>query len=233
MTRVLFIQNGEYDHAGLFEKVMNELGITLEVIHAWRGDPVPAVPNGWAGVVLGGGAMSAYEQEEFRFLHAEEILIRAARKAHRPVFGFCLGAQLMASAMGGSVFPNRAKEIGLQEVRFLPEAERDPLWHGQTAPLRPVHWHRDTFTLPPDAVRLAFSDLTENQLFRADDLHYGMQFHLEIDEPSLAEMVEIDDESLLSNGVDPEAFLREASTFLPRAEPVARAIFTRWAGLLG
>lgn len=233
MTRVLFLQNGEFDHAGLFEKVMAELGISVDTVHAWRGDPVPTVPNGWAGIVIGGGAMSAYEQDEYRFLHAEEILIRAARKMKRPVFGFCLGAQLMADAFGGSVMPNRAKEIGLQEVRFLPAADSDPLWQGQTAPLRPVHWHRDTFKLPPDGVRLAYSDLTENQLFRVDDLHYGMQFHLEIDHSSLLEMVEEDEPSLVSNGVDPVAFLREAAEHLPQSEPVAREIFTRWARLLG
>jgi GMP synthase (glutamine-hydrolysing) len=232
MTRVLFVQNGEFDHAGLFEKVMAELGVALDVVHAWRGDEVPAAPNGWAGVVLGGGAMSAYEQDEFRFLHAEEILIRAARKMKRPIFGFCLGAQLMADAFGGSVMPNRAKEIGLHEVRFLPEAETDPLWHGCTAPLRPIHWHRDTFTIPPDGVRLAFSALTENQLFRVDDLHNGMQFHLEIDQPSLAEMVQEDEPSLVSNGVDPKAFLREAAEVLPQAEPIAREIFRRWAAML-
>jgi GMP synthase (glutamine-hydrolysing) len=232
MTRVLFVQNGEYDHAGLFEKVMGEIGVTVEVVHAWRGDPVPTVPNGWAGIVLGGGAMSAFEQEEYLFLHAEEMLIRSARKAKRPVFGFCLGAQLMASAIGGEVFPNRAKEIGLQEIRFLPEAENDALWHGHTGPLRPVHWHRDTFSLPPEAVRLAYSDLTENQLFRVDDLHYGMQFHLEIDEESLIEMVETDDGSLARSGVNPEEFLRQASQVLPHAEPIARAIFTRWSRLL-
>lgn len=232
MTRVLFIQNGEYEHAGLFEKVMADLGIAVETVHAWRGDPVPSVPNGWAGLVLGGGAMSAYEQDEFRFLHAEEMLIRATRKAGRPVFGFCLGAQLMASAFGGSVFPNRAKEIGVKEVHFLPEAESDPLWQGQTAPVHLVHWHRDTFSLPPGGVRLASSRLTENQLFRMDERHYGMQFHLEIDEVSLIEMVETDDGSLARSGVKPDEFLRDAAVFLPRAEEVGRAVFTRWSQFL-
>jgi hypothetical protein len=65
-----------------------------------------------------------------------------------------------------------------------------------------------------------------------DDLHYGMQFHLEIDQASLSEMVDEDEPALLSSGVDPKAFLREAADVLPQAEPVAREIFRRWAGML-
>src|SRR6266478_4338261 len=124
MSRVLFIQNGEGEHAGLFARVLGDLGVTLEVIHAWQGEPVPTAPNGWAGIIIGGGSMSAYEQQEYPFLTAEEVLIEAARAKERPVFGICLGAQLMASTLGGKVFANAEKEIGLYEVRFTPEAER-------------------------------------------------------------------------------------------------------------
>lgn len=233
MNRVLFIQNGEYDSPGLFAKVLGECGVALDIVHAWKGEPVTIAPNGWGGIAIGGGSMSAYESEQFPFLLSEQALIRAARAQERPVLGMCLGAQLMASAFGGAVFPNTTKEIGFYEVRFTPEADRDSLWRGQNAAFRPVHWHGDTFSLPPDATLLASSDFTTNQLFRVDAALYGVQFHLEIDEPVLRAMIESDDEGWLpKNGVDPLQFLHAAATAIPKVEPVARAIFTRWTELL-
>src|SRR5687767_10811780 len=126
MSRVLYIQNDEYDHAGLFGTVLKENGVTLDVVHAWKGEPVPTVPNGWTGIALGGGGMSAYETDKHPFLGDEIRLIHAARAKGTPVLGLCLGAQLMAAALGGKVSSNARKEIGFQEVRFTPAAETDP-----------------------------------------------------------------------------------------------------------
>lgn len=233
MSRVLFIQNGEYDPPGLFATVLRERGVMLDVVPAWRGEPVPSATNGWDGIAVGGGSMSAYETDQFPFLSAEEALIIAARAHGIPVFGMCLGAQLMAAALGGNVYPNTAMEIGFHEVRLTPAAERDPLWKQQATAFHPVHWHGDTFSLPPGATLLASSHLTANQLFRVDETLYGVQFHLEIDGPVLAAMVQSDDDGWLpKNGVDPGGFLREASVALPQVEPLARAVFTRWTELL-
>jgi GMP synthase (glutamine-hydrolysing) len=228
MKRVLFIQNGEQDHPGLFAKVLRDRGIALDIVNAGCGEPTPTDLHPWAGIAVGGGGMSAYETDRYPFLRDEEALIRSARAAGKPLIGMCLGAQLMAGALGGRVFPNRAKEIGFFDVRFTSAAESDPLWNG-TPTFQPVQWHGDTFSLPPGAVLLASSDLTENQLYRLDGATYGLQFHLEIDEPVLTEMVETDDGWLLQNGVDPQQFLREARVAIPKVESIARAVFGRWA----
>lgn len=233
MSRVLFIQNGQYDAPGLFATVLRERGVALDIVHAWKGAPVPTMPNGWAGIAIGGGSMSACETGLFPFLDGEKALVHAARAADVPVLGMCLGAQLMAGALGGTVFLNAQKEIGFFEVRFTPEAERDPLWQDQTTPFQPVHWHSDTFSLPPDATLLASSDRTPNQLFRVDEVHYGMQFHLEIDEPVLRAMIESDDDGWLPrNGVDPQRFLLDGAVAIPKVEPLAHSVFTRWTELL-
>jgi GMP synthase (glutamine-hydrolysing) len=232
MKRVLFIQNGEQDHPGLFAKVLRDLGIALDIVNAGCGEPTPSDLDRWAGIAVGGGGMSAYETERYPFLRDEEALIRAARASGKPLLGMCLGAQLMAGALGGKVFPNRAREIGFYDIRFTPAAEDDPLWKGHTATFQPVQWHGDTFSLPPGAVLLASSDLTENQLFRLGDTFYGFQFHLEIDEPVLTEMVETDDGWLPQNGVDPQQFLREARLAIPKVAPIGRSVFARWAARL-
>ena len=232
MKRVLFIQNGEQDHPGLFARVLRDRGIALDIVNAGCGESAPTDLGPWAGIAVGGGGMSAYETERYPFLRAEETLIRSARAAEKPLIGMCLGAQLMAGALGGRVFPNRAKEIGFYDVRFTPAAASDPLWKGHTETFQPVQWHGDTFSLPPGAVLLASSDHTENQLYRLDGAAYGLQFHLEIDEPVLTEMVETDDGWLPQNGVDPQQFLREARLAIPKVEPIARSVFGRWADLL-
>jgi GMP synthase (glutamine-hydrolysing) len=232
MKRVLFIQNGDTDEPGLFGELLEARGIPLDIVHAWSGEAVPSDVSPWSGLAVGGGAMSAYDREEFPYLESVEELIRTAQHAGLPVLGMCLGAQLMASAFGGNVFPNRAKEIGYFDVRFTPEAETDPLWRGHTAIFQPVHWHGDTFDLPPGAVHLAASDLTPNQLFRYGEKSYGLQFHLEIDERVLAAMVGPDGGGLPRYGVDPEEFLREGRVAFPKVKPLADAIFTRWTEFL-
>jgi GMP synthase (glutamine-hydrolysing) len=232
MPRVLFLQNGETEGPGLLAPALTAAGIDLATLHAWRGDAVPVTPDGFAGIAIGGGAMSAYQTAEFPFLDRQIALARATRAAGVPMLGLCLGAQLMAAAFGGNVFAHSAREIGLHEVRFTAAAGADPLWRGHTAPLHPVHWHGDTFTLPPDAVLLASSALTPHQLFRVDDALYGCQFHLEIDRPMLRELIAADAEALRALGVDPAAFLHEGERHLPATEPIARSVFARWATLV-
>lgn len=228
MKPILFIQNGDTDAPGLFARVLRDLGATLEIVHAWQEEPVPQDPSAWGGIAVGGGAMSAYEWEEYPWLRDSSMLIRAAREQRVPVLGMCLGAQLMAGACGGRVFPNECKEIGFYGIQFTPEAAGDPLWSEHAGGFAPAHWHGDTFSLPPQAVLLASSERTRHQLFRLDELHYGLQFHLEIDEPVLTEMVVTDEDGLSREGVDPKLFLQEAASALPKVEPIARAVFTRW-----
>jgi GMP synthase-like glutamine amidotransferase len=232
MPRVLFIQNGKHDPAGLFAEVLQARGVGLDVVHAWNGEPVPTAPNGWAGIAVGGGAMSANDQAQHPWLHQTEELIRQTQAATRPFLGMCLGAQLLARALGGHVFPNERKEIGLFDLFFTPAAQDDVLWKGHTATFRPVHWHGDTFSLPPQATLLASSERTANQLFHVGSKLYGFQFHLEIDLPLLTEMLVSGEAGLREYGVDPEAFIEAAKAELPKVEPIAREVFTRWTELL-
>lgn len=232
MTHVLFIQNGEQDGPGLFASTLADRGIELSTVHAWNGEPIPAESSGFAGIAFGGGGQSAYETAKFPYLRDEMQLIRAAREAATPMLGMCLGAQLMAGALGGNVFPNAAKEIGFYEVSFTAEAARDPLWQDLPRPFIPAQWHGDTFSLPGDAALLASSALAANQLFRIDDLHYGLQFHLEFDLPVLTQIIASDGEWLRANGVDPAQFRADAERLLPAAGPVAKTVFTRWTELL-
>ena len=232
MKRVLFIQNGDTDGPGLFAKILGELDVELEIVHAWNGGEIPPTLAGYDGAAIGGGGISVYEAETYPWLKDCIRLVKSARAEGKPLVGMCLGAQLIAEALGGKVFANREKEIGFFDVTLAPSAANDPLWKGCPEVFRPVQWHGDTFALPPDATLLASSVITPNQLFRIGNL-YGFQFHLEIDLPTLEAMVIPDARDLAKFGVDGSVFIGAGARELPQIEPLARTVFARWVGLLG
>jgi GMP synthase-like glutamine amidotransferase len=138
-------------------------------------------------LVIMGGPMSVNDETEYPWLAIEKQYIRSAIENGISVLGICLGAQLMASAMGAKVYKNPAKEIGWFPV------------HGITAEYLstfnfPVstdvfHWHGETFELPPGAIRIASSDGCVNQAFQMGTSAVGLQFHLETTPDSAKEMI--------------------------------------------
>jgi GMP synthase-like glutamine amidotransferase len=107
-------------------------------------------------------------------------LIRQAVERGIPVLGHCLGGQLMSKALGGTVDPNPVKEIGWGEVRVTDAAAARPWLGDVSAPMLAFHWHGETFSLPPGAVRILESPYCANQAYVLDDRHIGMQCHVEM-----------------------------------------------------
>ena len=134
-----------------------------------------------------GGPMSVNDEDRFPWLREEKSFITRVIASGSPVLGICLGAQLIANALGARVYPGAQKEIGWHRVYGAP-AESDPLaFHGEFLAL---HWHGETFDLPPGAVCLASSDACRHQAFRFGTNVLGLQFHLETTPASLRAMVE-------------------------------------------
>ncbi len=138
-------------------------------------------------VIAMGGPMSANDEDKLPWLMPEKQFIRDAILQGIPVLGVCLGAQLIAGAMGASVYRNRVKEIGWFPVRAIsgpPGSFRLP------ADCTVFHWHGETFDLPTGAVRLASSDGCKNQAFQISGNVIGLQFHLEATPESVSALVE-------------------------------------------
>jgi GMP synthase-like glutamine amidotransferase len=199
-------------------------GVEVETCRVFAGDEVPARPGGYRGVVVMGGPVSASSDEGFPTRRRELALLQAALEAEVPTLGVCLGAQLLALATGGRVFPGPAgPEIGWGVVRLTPAAAGDALLGGVGPTLRVLHWHGDTFEAGPGSVLLASSERYPAQAFRAGTAAWGLQFHLEVDEAAARAMVEaFAGEAALAPG-GAEGIVRGAAENAGPAEPSGAA----------
>jgi len=229
---VLFVQHGESDKPGLLADVLLARGIPLDVVRPDLGQPVPDRLDGYSGLALGGGAQGAYETDRYPYLAEEIRLVRRAAAAEKPVLGLCLGAQLMAAALGASVRPAGFFEIGFHPVELEPIAELDPLWTGLPRHFMPTHWHGDIFELPPGGMPMGRSRMTPHQAFRYGAHLYGFQFHLEMTLEIFEEMVRESEEELAGRGCQPGELLDGARRHLPELRPVAETVFSRWTDFI-
>ena len=138
-------------------------------------------------LLIMGGPMSVNDEDKFPWLASEKQFVRAAIEAGKPVLGVCLGAQIIASAMGARVFANPEKEIGWFPIQGIPHTDGSAFKF--PASVTVFHWHGETFDLPSGAVQLARSEVCENQAFQLGRQVIGLQFHLETTPQSIKEIV--------------------------------------------
>ncbi|AIZ63704.1 hypothetical protein PK28_08360 [Hymenobacter sp. DG25B] len=161
--------------------------LTFTHLHA----PAPAFPDltELDVLVVLGGEMSVHDEALFPWLREEKQFIRRAIDGGLPVLGICLGAQLVAEALGATVSDGPAPEIGFFPIHFSQEAHR--FFSGEfPASLTPLHWHGEIFSLPPGARLLASSAACTNQAFSWQQRVIGLQFHPEVTAEILAAMLE-------------------------------------------
>ncbi|MGH9785594.1 MAG: type 1 glutamine amidotransferase, partial [Terriglobia bacterium] len=173
----LVFRHVDHEHIGTLAHVLTAMGIAVRYVDVFRGEAVPDDLVGSLGLIAMGGPMGVYEADRYPFLRDEQRLIRQAAEAGIPVLGICLGAQLIAAALGARVYPGPHKEIGWYPVEVTPQ---DDFTAALPSRFTAFHWHGDTFDLPPGATRLFRSDLYENQGFRWGRNVLAIQFHLEI-----------------------------------------------------
>ena len=229
MQEIVVVQHAASETLGAIEEALSASGLRFRFVRTQDGDPVPPDLAAGAGLVVLGGPMGVHDQAQFPFLADEIRLIQQAVARQAPVLGVCLGAQLLAAALGGDVRQNTRQEIGWHTVTLTTEAAADPLWRGLPAEWTGFHWHGDVFRLPPGAVPLAFSALTPCQAFRFGDCVYGFQFHLEVTPPMVHDWTAAFAGELTGAGLDAAAVLDPLPEYLPPMQAVAREVFGRWA----
>jgi GMP synthase (glutamine-hydrolysing) len=176
MTTCLAIRHVAFEDLGNLAPVLESHGFDIRYVEAGYDDLADLDPLAPELVVVLGGPIGAYEEDAYPFLMDELRLIEARLKADRPLVGICLGAQLMARALGAKVYPNGGvKEIGWSRL----DLAKDAGWLEPLADVEVLHWHGDTFDLPPGSIHLASTAVTRNQAFRWGRAALGLQFHIE------------------------------------------------------
>lgn len=230
MRRALAITHVAFEDLGSLEPELIDAGFEIEVIDACTADLRAIDPLKADLLVVLGGPIGVYERETYPFIGPELKLIGERLAARRPTLGICLGAQMLAAALGAKVYPGTAgKEIGWAPVRAVAGVTAPPWFESVLEPgLRVLHWHGDTFDLPEGATLLASTAQYANQAFAVGDYALGLQFHPEVTAQRLEQWVVGHASELAQARVDVHTLRAESHAFAPVLETAAQLLWQQW-----
>jgi GMP synthase (glutamine-hydrolysing) len=223
---VLAFRHVPFEHLGLIAAALDQRGIGFRYLDGYAPSATAVDWESAAGLIFMGGPMSA--NDDLPCIREELRLIERAVAAGRPILGVCLGAQLIARALGAKVYRNPVKEIGWAPIHWTEAAHQDPLFRGLVESETVFHWHGETFDLPAGAAWLASSGACPHQAFRVATAH-GLQFHLEVTPEMIVNWCHQDANSgelrELASPIHPHLYAN-------RLADLARLVFGRWADAL-
>ncbi|HET6825588.1 MAG TPA: glutamine amidotransferase [Amnibacterium sp.] len=220
------LQHDPTIHLGNIRPVLEEHGYTLRVVDVTSEDVAAIDPAEADLVVVLGGEMGAYETDTYPFLEAEQRFLQARLAAERPTLGVCLGAQLMAAALGERVYKGATTAIGYRRVEPTDEGARSVVRHFDGVPV--AQWHGDTFELPAGATRLASSSDYANEAFAIGRHALAVQFHPEVTDEMHERWVADGYNELDAHAIDPQALRLERERYSPSMQEASRAAFSEW-----
>jgi GMP synthase (glutamine-hydrolysing) len=230
--KVLVFQHVPYEPLGTLDPLLKEAGFRLRYVNFGREPRQRPALDRYEALIVLGGPMNSDQIDTYPNLITEVEIIREAVSRGMSVLGICLGAQLLAKALGGSVARNEVREIGWYDVKVTAAGRDDPVL-STFAPRQEVfQWHEDGISLPPGAELLASSPASPVQAFRFGEHAYGFQFHLEANLPLIerwlavpAHQASLQEEA---GSIDPEQIRRRAATSVAPLEALSRETFSRW-----
>ena len=187
--RIFSIHHVPFEGLGAIGPELDRLGLTPTPVHLYAGDPLPD-PAAPAALIVMGGPMGVGDEADHPWLAGEKRFLGTVLARGIPVLGVCLGAQLLATALGAAVRRNPQPEIGWFPIRRAPQATRSAIGRCLPEEMTVFHWHGDTFDIPAGALRLCSSHACTNQGFVLDERVVGLQFHLETTPEVAQELVE-------------------------------------------
>lgn len=230
MKPVLILQHQLPENAAYLTTWLERNRVQYQIVNAGAGEEFPTSIEPYSALAVMGGGMSANDPLPSNYQAIK--LIRQAMNQDIPVIGHCLGGQLMAKALGGTIQASPKPEIGWQPIKY----ENDPLveeWFGSDPTDTVIHWHYESFSIPYGAVRLARSSACPNQAF-AYGKHLAMQFHIEINETKIDSWVNDDDpkwsqaRQLFESCQDKITMLNGIPYHLSKHQATADRIYTKW-----
>ena len=200
---VLIIKHIDIEGPGLIENCLRQGNIPFFILNLEPGIRFPKI-DGITHLVILGGPMNVYEENRYPFLKDEDLFIKEAIQRGKSVLGICLGAQLIAKALGAKVFKAPVKEIGWYDVSLTEEGSKDPFFSNLPNTFPVFQWHGDTFEIPKLGKLIGTSSSVPHQAFRYSERVYGLQFHIEVTQEMIQEWMESYEEEL--KGSQPHLF---------------------------
>lgn len=185
MRNIMIFQHVGHEPLGTLNPMLKAAGFRIRYVNFGREPSANPSLDGYNGLIVLGGPMGVYEAEQHPHLKTEMKLIEEAIRRGLPVLGICLGAQLIAAVLGAHVRKAAQWELGWYPLHVTEEGKKDPLFRSYNKKDHVFQIHQDTFDVPKTAVHLGWSDLCEGQAFRFGQKVYGLQFHLEADQPMI------------------------------------------------
>lgn len=233
MKKAIAITHVDFENLGSLKPALEQANYTIEVVNACIAD-LRAIDLRSDLLIVLGGPVGVYEQDAYPFLKAEIDLIQSRLAEERPTLGICLGAQLIAAAAGASVHSGtQGKEIGWAHLHAGRDAALYPEFALLLADnLRVLHWHGDTFDLPPGSRHLAATSAYPNQAFAIGRHALGLQFHPEIMAAELERWYVGHACELRNAGISVPKLRQESRSFAPALEDAAQRFWEQWLSLL-
>jgi GMP synthase (glutamine-hydrolysing) len=225
VRQVKVIRHVAFEDLGLFAAPLAAREWDVSYADAGIDDIAAAIAEADLAVICG-GPIGVYETERYPFLLDELAAIEARIEAGLPTLGLCLGAQLIAAAMGAPVYPGRRKEIGWGRIQLSLDGRHSCLSGLADVPV--LHWHGDTFDLPPGAVLLAGSDLYPHQAFSIGKTVLALQFHAEADPRRIEQWLISHAAELTAARIDVAALRARSKSLRGQVETAAAALLNRW-----
>lgn len=178
--RIHYLQHIDFENIGYISKWANNKNYKVAGTKLFLGEKLPELYE-FDVLIIMGGPMNIYEYDSYSWLKEEKRLIKQAIENNKYVIGFCLGAQLIADVLGGTISKNREKELGWFEIEKTEESYFESI-----DKVTVFHWHGDTFTIPKNAMNIFKSKGCENQAFIYSDNVLAFQCHMEMEEENIS-----------------------------------------------
>ncbi len=233
--RVLVLQHHPDEDPGALGPMLTAAGLTITTVELDQGERIPPL-DGFDMLIAMGGPMDVWQEDEHPWLVTEKAAIRHwVRELDRPYLGVCLGHQLLADALGGTVGPMAEPEIGVVEISLTPKGLYDPVFGHLPEVLRGLQWHGAAVErLPPGAAILAGNDDCTVQALRVGTRAWGVQFHVEVEAstiPKWAQVPEYED-ALARTGSSAASLEQAVRTYLATMATTTRTLFQGIVGSL-
>jgi GMP synthase (glutamine-hydrolysing) len=230
LKTVQVIRHIGFEDLGSFACPLREVGYDIDYVDVAERDPATLDPLGADLLVVLGGPIGVYDHDAYPVVTDEIRLLRARLAADRPTLGICLGAQLMAAALGARVYPGPAKEIGWSTLDLTDAAKPNPLAALRDVPV--LHWHGDTFDLPEGGTILASTPVCANQAFSRGPSVLGLQFHPEVLGARFEHWLLGHANELATAGIDPAGLRRDAQRYAVDLEKAGAGMLAEWLSQL-